>query len=117
MTLKHGLLIIACCALLSCAHQSADEAENDAAASYYNSMLTGSDRTGYNCGNVYERMKGYNVFVIASCGYGTDADCNKRIKYTGSGGISAVRGHFATVISNLDLELEATVNSKPKCEF
>lgn len=84
---------------------------------YYNSMLTGSDHSISKCNDVYERMKGYKVYVIAACGYGVDASCNKRIRYDGNGGITAVRGYFATVIKDLGVSLHATVNSKPSCQF
>lgn len=86
-------------------------------ANYYNAMLTGADRNIRNCAEVYERLRGYNVFVIDSCGYGMDGTCNKRIKFTGDGGIGAVRSAFASVIATLEIELEYLVNSKPKCVF
>ena len=84
---------------------------------YYNAMLTGSDRSIKNCGDVYQRLLGYHISVIADCGYGMDGTCNKRIKYTGTGGITDVREAFDTVIDNLGLDLEYALNSKPKCEY
>ena len=85
--------------------------------SYYNSMLLGEDHTVVSCNQVYDRLRGLDIFVITSCGNGVDASCNKRIRYDGAGGIRAVRGHFDTVINNLGLSLTAIVNSKGKCIF
>ncbi len=86
-------------------------------AKYYNSMVTGADRSISNCQSVYERLKGYHVFVLNPCGVGMDGTCNKRIKYTGDGGIGDVRTAFASVIEALDLELDYLVNSKSNCQF
>lgn len=49
-------------------------------------MLTGSDRNTFNRNAVYERLLGYNLFVIDAYGYGKDGTCDKRIQYTGNGG-------------------------------
>jgi len=86
-------------------------------AKYYNSMLTGSSRSIKSCQDVYDRLRGYHIFVIDSCGHGMDGTCDKRIRYDGVGGIDDVRNAFETVIDHLGLDLEYTVNSKPKCEF
>ena len=86
-------------------------------AKYYNSMLTGADRSIKSCQDVYERLRGYNIFVIADCGFGMDGTCDKRIRYDGLGGIDDVRHAFGTVINHLGLDLQYTVNSKAKCEF
>lgn len=86
-------------------------------AKYYNSMITGADRSIHACQEVYERLRGYNIFVIADCGFGMDGTCDKRIRYDGLGGIEDVRNAFETVIRVLGFDLEWTVNSKKKCEF
>lgn len=84
---------------------------------YYNAMLTGTDRSIKNCGDVYDRLKGYKIFAITDCGFGMDGTCNKRIRYDGSGGITDVRDAFASVIGTLGVTLDVTVNSKSSCEF
>ena len=104
-------LFLACFMALSLAILGAGEAS---ATSYYNSMLTGGDRSIQNCQDVYRDA---DVDVIKSCGYGMDATCNKRIKYEGIGGINAVRDDFDHVISDLQLDLQSTINSKKSCEF
>lgn len=78
---------------------------------YYNSRLIGNDRTIDNCHKVYANLEGYNIFVIGSCGNGMDASCNKRIKYTGNGGIDTVRNAFEDVIETLRLRLSYSVKS------
>lgn len=102
-------LMIVCLTFSGAGSASADR--------YYNSMLTGSDRTSANCGRVYNELKDYNIHVISSCGFGVDADCNKRIKSTADAGITEVKEDFDTVIEDLTLNLNKTVNSKGKCVF
>lgn len=84
---------------------------------YYNAMLTGSDRSIINCNSVYERLRGYHIYVVCDCGYGMDGTCNKRIRYDGGGGIAEVREAFNLVITHLELELEYTINCKNSCIF
>lgn len=86
-------------------------------SSYYNSMLTGHGRSIENCQDVYEQLRGHQIFVVRDCGYGMDGTCNKRIRYDGVGGISQVRQYFNQVIVHLGVDLTATVNCKASCVF
>ncbi|MGM0593964.1 MAG: hypothetical protein ACQETD_05440 [Pseudomonadota bacterium] len=86
-------------------------------AKYYNSMLTGQGRSIKNCQDVYERLKGYEIFVIKDCRHGMDGTCNKRIRYDGNGDINTVRNSFDQVITQLALDLQYLVNSKQSCVF
>lgn len=84
---------------------------------YYNAMLIGHDRNIQNCAEVHDRLQGYHISVVSSCGVGMDGTCNKRISYTGNGGIGDVRQAFDAVIDGLELELEYVVNSNRACVF
>ena len=84
---------------------------------YYNVMINGTDRGAVNCDDIYDRLRGYNIFAKSSCGYGVDGDCNKRIRYDGIGGITEVRSAVQTVVNSLELDVDIYVNSKGKCIF
>lgn len=84
-------------------------------ARYYNIMLTGSGRDKGQCKLIYDDLRAYDIKIINSCGYGIDADCNKRVKHLRDGKKSDVEDVLSKIIEDNNYKIEYKVNSKGKC--
>ena len=79
-------------------------------ARYYDVSLNGQD-IGFRCTEVFNDLKGYNIFPIKPCGGYSDMNCHMRVKHVRNGKKSDVEHALERVIKSLEYRLSYTVKA------
>ena len=79
-------------------------------ARYYKVSLNGQD-VGYRCREVFDDLKGYDIFPMKPFGGYSDMYCHMKVKHVKDGKKNEVENALKRVIESLEYKLEYTVTT------